>query len=452
MMPRTPTLPGVATLFLALAAAAAGISAGPARAQQARPPITTGQSDQAARARQIQDRRTNAALDEAEGKYPAPTGSSLPLGAVQPAFANPKPAADQTAVGVKHYDWSQDLIMRIRARRAMDTVIQFPAWEHIDQVFLGDRRLFDAKAINPNTVFVTALRAGADTNLVVTASSGNVYNFYVRGESEASDIVPDMQVYVDVLERIVPGAGPRNTGSPEPVNDPLLPVSGPNARPGPSTAPHPFQDTANGDRTQGAKPPVKKEAAYHTREIPYDPASAVYDLGIFVPDKASIAIAPKRVWHDDVWTYFDFGEKTDGMPERPVVSLLIDGVDSPVNTRTAGSRNNIVIAQAIGNFTLRDGNKLVCVKRLPPGQKPLTATQVTVGSKGPIPPDAQESQSKDDDAQSVDSMAADSTGNSHGKPAGNSTGKPRGLWDSLTHPFAPQAVSSEPTPNEGLQQ
>jgi hypothetical protein len=46
-----------------------------------------------------------------------------------------------------------------------------------------------------------------------------------------------------------------------------------------------------------------------------------------------------------------------------VVFQLIDGVETMVNTRTAGPKGNMIVAEAIGDFVLRNGRRIICVYR-----------------------------------------------------------------------------------------
>jgi hypothetical protein len=59
---------------------------------------------------------------------------------------------------------------------------------------------------------------------------------------------------------------------------------------------------------------------------------------------------------------------------------LVDGVDTMVNTRTAGLRGNILIAEAVGDFTLRNGNRIVCVRQV---SAKLIPASVEIGSAVP---------------------------------------------------------------------
>ncbi len=65
------------------------------------------------------------------------------------------------------------------------------------------------------------------------------------------------------------------------------------------------------------------------------------------------SIAPDRVYSDGVFTYFDYGNRWNES-DLPAVYRVVDGVDTPVNTRTKGV---LLIAESAGAFTLRNGQR-----------------------------------------------------------------------------------------------
>jgi hypothetical protein len=63
-----------------------------------------------------------------------------------------------------------------------------------------------------------------------------------------------------------------------------------------------------------------------------------------------------------VFTYIDFGEKALNMNQRPVVSLLVEGGETPVGFRTEGPQSRLLVVEAIGDLVLRNGQRIVCIK------------------------------------------------------------------------------------------
>src|SRR3546814_13158928 len=55
-----------------------------------------------------------------------------------------------------------------------------------------------------------------------------------------------------------------------------------------------------------------------------------------------------------------------------VASLVVQGVEPPVNVRTAGPNGRMLVVEGIGDIVLRNGLKIVCIKRH--GRPPQIAT------------------------------------------------------------------------------
>ena len=94
-----------------------------------------------------------------------------------------------------------------------------------------------------------------------------------------------------------------------------------------------------------------------------DPSEFRFDLDIFVPNPDDYVIAPERVWRDRIFTYIDFGDKVIAMTQRPVVSLMVEGGESPVGFRTDGEDGRLLIVEAVGDMVLRSGQRIVCIKK-----------------------------------------------------------------------------------------
>ena len=306
------------------------------------PPSTSGQPPAAPAAAsspgvspQFLSNTENNIDRQTRGEFPVMDRSpSLPLGTLQRSWDRPKPATGQTAPGIIHYMWQPDFIMSVRTRDFMVTTLFLPNWERANEFYLGDPVVFEAKRVRPNVVAVRSRNAGADSNLTVLGASGNVYNFYLRSETWNSSQVTDLTVYIDAPRNETPAAAP--------ADEPPAPPDG-------------------GGEAAAATPDYLRQISFH-------PENLRFDMKMYVRSKGDEIIAPERVYEDGLFTYFDFGERSDAIP-RPVVHQLVDGVDTVVNTRTAGPRGNILIAEAVGDFTLRNGTRVICVRRVghPPG-------------------------------------------------------------------------------------
>jgi len=266
---------------------------------------------------------TEAAIDqESHGDFPAMARSpSLPLGTLQRSWDRPVAASGQTAPGVIHYLWQTDFVMGVRTRDFMVTTLMLPTWERITEFYVGDPVVFEVKKVKGNVFAIRSRNAGADSNLALLGASGNIYNFYVRSEAWNSSQVSDLTVYVD--------------------------------------APHEADDPGGHEGfapTDGGMPD-------YVRKLIKRPEEVRFDMKLYAQHPSDADIAPLRVFEDGLFTYFDYGDRAETVT-RPVVHQVVDGVDSAINTRTVGPRGSILVAEAIGDFTLRSGNRVVCVKRV----------------------------------------------------------------------------------------
>ncbi|MTJ79749.1 MAG: TrbG/VirB9 family P-type conjugative transfer protein [Telmatospirillum sp.] len=277
---------------------------------------------------------TEASIDQqAKGQFPTmERGPSLPLGTLQRSWDRPVPASGQAAPGIIHYMWHPDFVMGVRTRDFMVTTVLLPPWERANEFYVGDPVVFEVKRVRPNVVAVRSRNAGADSNLTILGASGNAYNFYLRSETWNSTQVTDLTVYVD--------------------------------------APHPASEgeafDVRADTVAGAALPGVAAGAMpdYLRRIVFRPEDLRFDMKMFIGKDEDADIAPERVFEDGVFTYFDYGDRGDSVA-RPVVHQVVDGVDTVVNSRTAGKKGNVLIAEAVGDFTLRNGNRVVCVRRIP---------------------------------------------------------------------------------------
>ena len=278
---------------------------------------------------------------QSAGDYGAINDSYMdPVGAIQSAWNNPgaNKAPNQETPGYNRIEYRPDRVIPLRLREAMNTTIRFPADEIIEDVYVSDPVSFEAIVPRSNVVMVRVIRPGADGNLVAMGKSGNLYQFYVRGEGANTKVITDMSV--DIMVAAARG------GNGMPSN------------------------MAGLSRTASASD-LKVEADW-LRTIGFKPENIVHDLGIFVPEGHSAGVAPERVFRDGRFTYIDYGANADALNEWPVASLVVQGVETPVNVRTAGPNGRMLVVEGIGDIVLRNGLKIVCIKRT--GRPPQIAT------------------------------------------------------------------------------
>ncbi len=247
--------------------------------------------------------------NQVKGHYPdLERKESLPLGAIQHAWDHAKEGA-----GVYNVTYTGSEIVKLRCREMMTTCIILPSWERIEKFTLGDISSF--KVENPRANILTIQPqefTGLDSNLVVIGASGKVYSFYLRSEGYNTNHVPDLVVYIRVSK--------------------------------PAT----LASSIESNQTIG-----NKQKDDYLEEVTFDPSQLNFNFTM----AGDREIAPHRVYSDGIRTWFDYGEEIK-KKSLPAIYAVIDGVDTPINVSREGTK---IVAQHSGSFTLRNGQKVVCV-------------------------------------------------------------------------------------------
>ncbi len=275
-----------------------------------------------------------------------PTASNAANYGIQEAWDNP--SANMTAGSLKpgyaQLAWSTGNVLPIKLRNGMVTMVTLPNGEKIADAIVGNQGLFTVESqLGDRTLFLSpeGSNQGSDTNLIVTGESGNKYIFYLRSEPSNSSEITYSQVDV-VLDNnaSLPNAGADTAASGLGMNSI-------------------FKKSAPAQSSVG----VDGEDYGWIKSMKIDPSEFRFDLDIFVPNPDDYVISPERVWRDRVFTYIDFGDKVIAMTQRPVVSLLVEGGESPVGFRTDGEDGRLLIVEAVGDMVLRSGQRIVCIKK-----------------------------------------------------------------------------------------
>ena len=281
---------------------------------------------------------------------------AMPMSAfsAQSAWNNPNAnmASGSSKPGYAQLSWSKGTVLPVKLRSGMVTMITLPTGEQIEEGMVGDEGLFKFEGnLGTNVMYLTPNQGvqGGDTNLIVTGKSGNKYIFYLRAEPTNSSEVTYSQVEV-VADNNAPittatGTIPSSNGTMSSI----------------------FKKSAPQSNTIG----VDGEDYGWIKSMKIDPSEFRFDLDIFVPNPDDYVIAPERVWRDRIFTYIDFGDKVISMTQRPVVSLLVEGGESPVGFRTDGEDGRLLIVEAVGDMVLRSGQRIVCIKKR---EKPFLIT------------------------------------------------------------------------------
>ena len=122
----------------------------------------------------------NQNADQSQGQY-HPMDMSYAgfnsLGMMQSAWLDPLQnlGEGQSRPAYSKYYWSPDLVLPIRLREAMLTLINFPEWELIENIYMGDTTAFRGDITGPNTVIIYpaagASSVGVDTNIIIFGRS-----------------------------------------------------------------------------------------------------------------------------------------------------------------------------------------------------------------------------------------------------------------------------------------
>ncbi|MBR7158675.1 MAG: TrbG/VirB9 family P-type conjugative transfer protein [Alphaproteobacteria bacterium] len=300
--------------------------------------------------------KIDSMIEQSSGSYPPlDVNFMTSRGMLQKAWSEPMKnmGEGQTSPGYSRYSWAPEKVLPVRLRESMATLINFPAWEVIDSIWIGDTSSFVGEFPSPNSLllFTQPGMIGVDSNLIVFGRSGNRYAFYLRSEGYNTDRITNA-----VVDVIVPNApsgsgvtGGVSSNTPGWVSG--MRGSGMNpAIPGNSLNP-------------SAALNVASNAPKNWLEgIPTNPEKFRFDIEVYLPNPNDIDIAPERVWHDEIFTYIDFGPKALAMLERPIVNLIVQDSEVPVGFRTRGPNGRLIIVEAVGDMVLRNGQKIVCLK------------------------------------------------------------------------------------------
>ena len=270
-----------------------------------------------------------------------------------PAFADFQAAWDNpnanmsngsSKPGYANLTWSPGTVLPIKTRAGMATLVSLPMGEKIVDYVEGNEGLFQILTNKGDqTMYITPGpdNMGNDTNLIVTGESGNTYIFYLRAYPVNSSEISYSQVDISLGN----GGAIAGAAAPAKRTGTMGVLSGKNSA------------------TQKSVIGVDGEDYGWIKTMKIDPSEFRFDLDIFVPNPDDYVIAPERVWRDRIFTYIDFGDKVISMTQRPVVSLLVEGGESPVSFRTDGEDGRLLIVEAVGDMVLRSGQRIVCIKK-----------------------------------------------------------------------------------------
>lgn len=294
----------------------------------------------------------NQNADQSQGMYQplnmGYTGISS-LGMTQSAWLDPLQnlGEGQSKPAYSKYYWSPDLVLPIRLREGMITLLNFPQWELVEDVYIGDSKTFDGRISGPNTLLLypkSGAMVGVDTNIIVFGRSGNKYVFYARSEGINTERLTNSIIDIEVIDAASPSGGAGSTGS--------------------GASGHMNASTYHGGNSLSVDSNFTKRFQKEDwiKGVPLDPTQFKFDMEVYVPNPDDVVIAPERVWRDDIFTYIDLGKKALNMVQRPIVTLIVERVETPVGFRTEGPNNRLIVVEGVGDMVLRNGKRIVCLK------------------------------------------------------------------------------------------
>lgn len=285
------------------------------------------------------------------------------------------------ATPVSAWDYDEYEVRCLRVREHMPTLIVLPEWEEVIDIVNGDKASFKVGYLQTrkNVVAVETRGAmvGTDTTLTLIGSAvngaapgdpapwgaeeggRNVYSFYVRSYPVDAPEVTTVQV------KVLAGRGGRRAGSTALTVERAADDPTQRARREARRTEDDGGTRAGGDgesevyAPKDAPPEYLREIAFNVEQMRFE------DYEIRPQDAESESIAPIRVFHDGVFTFMDFGEGNGGRADRilaPVALEVVDQIDSKVNQRWTGPDGNILVVEAVGDFTLKNGQRVVCIR------------------------------------------------------------------------------------------
>ena len=122
---------------------------------------------------------------------------SLLLSADTNASKQPiKPRTQEVAASSRTVPYSERDVITIRTKVRYATLIKLPAAEKIVEATCGDKEFWPITA-SDNIAHIKPAKVGAQTNLNLMTTSGNIYSFSLVEVSEDPQAQPDLKIFVE---------------------------------------------------------------------------------------------------------------------------------------------------------------------------------------------------------------------------------------------------------------
>ncbi|MDU9757682.1 TrbG/VirB9 family P-type conjugative transfer protein [Helicobacter pylori] len=290
-------------------------------------------------------------LEEANETAPAHLNHPMQdLNAIQGSFFDKNRSKMSNTLNI---DYFQGQTYKIRLRYAMATLLFFS--KPISDFVLGDKVGFDAKILESNDriLLIKPLQIGVDSNISVIDNEGKIFSFYVFSTTFTSSKHPNLQVFIEdknyysnafLKPQKENKENKENTLENAPTNNKPLKEE------------KEEETITIGDNTNAMKI-VKKDIQKGYKALKSSQRKW-YCLGI-CSKKSKLSLMPKEIFNDKQFTYFKF-DKRLALSKFPVIYKVVDGYDTPVNTRIVG--DYIIAEDVSAKWTLRLGKDYLCIR------------------------------------------------------------------------------------------
>ena len=238
------------------------------------------------------------------------------------------PSSVVAQTGVREVSASERSLVTLQTRLRYTTMIVLPDDEEILDVVCGDKDFWIISAAQ-NIAHIKPAKAGAETNVNLVTTTGNIYSFVVTERSAA----PDLKVYV------------------------RGPATGPKGKPR-------FYSAAQMEAVQGqlAEARAAAEAADRRSEAAVTEYRDRYPTQLHfvygaIPNERPFSV--RAIWHDGQFTYL----KSDAS-ELPALYEVLDGKPAIVNFQVRNG--TYVVPKVIDRGYLSLGQKRLAFARKEP--------------------------------------------------------------------------------------
>lgn len=258
------------------------------------------------------------------------------LNALQRKFFDKKSTGFENNVNI---EFTQGKTQKIRTRFAMATTIIFDS--PIQSYILGDEVGFKVEELPNlnNALAIKPLLIGIDTSLTVFTLDKKIHTIYLFSTDYKDRNHPSLVVYIK-------------------------------------------NEKTDNDKISKEREKLKKEEEKNYIHLKEGSAelkikkSDIYDDYSQKVKEENRWLVAEEVFNDKQFTYFKYTKER--MPQIPTVYVVIDGQDSPIETRVIG--DYIVAETTAKQFTIRLGESYVCVVRneVKATEKPKNSSQENI--------------------------------------------------------------------------